>query len=69
MVYTQLIYDWLIKNSMLVLTEYIKNYPMILNKKNEQGITKDIIKLCLSKYNEEQQNIPESHEDGIFKFG
>ena len=57
MVYTQLIYDWLIKNSMLVLTEYIKNYPMILTKKNEQGITKDIIKLCLSKYKEEQQNI------------
>lgn len=56
-VYTQLIYDWLVKNIMLVLTEYIKNYPMILNKKNEENISKDIIKLCLTKYKEEQQNI------------
>lgn len=57
MVYTQQIYDWFIKNSMLVLTDYIKNYPMILNKKSEESITKDILKLCLSKYEEEQQNL------------
>ena len=62
MLYNQQLLEWFVKNTPELMSLYIKNYPMMLNKKSEKEIMKDILKLGLQKYDHEQKNIQKIQE-------